>query len=79
MKSFLRSSSECTNPTQGMHRGTGKGPAYPENLSSALVALWTMDLKAYTVFFRVEEVMPNKKSAKRRAADEKKKAAKKQS
>ena len=36
-----------------------------------------MDLNAHIVFYRVEEVMPNKKSAKRRAADEKKKAAKK--
>ena len=36
-----------------------------------------MDLNAHIVFYRVEEVMPNKKSAKRKAADEKKKAAKK--
>jgi hypothetical protein len=38
-----------------------------------------MVLKAHTVFYRVEEVMPNKKSAKRRAADKRKKEAKKQS
>jgi len=38
-----------------------------------------MDLKAYNAFFKVEEIMPNKKSAKRKASDAKKKAAKKQS
>ena len=38
-----------------------------------------MDLNAYTVFYRLEEVMPNKKSAKRKAADKRKKEAKKQS
>lgn len=38
-----------------------------------------MDLKANTVFYRVEEAMPNRKSAKRKAADKRKKEAKKQS
>ncbi len=64
---------------QGLLHRTRRGPAYPNRILVALAAWWTMDLKAHTAFFKVEEIMPNKKSAKRKASDAKKKAAKKQS